>query len=64
MKRIRVPLYYKFKVCPRCCSNDIHKVEYFWLGGLILPTLVHQIRCKKCGKTYNGVTGTNIIKQA
>lgn len=63
MKRIRAPLYYKFKACPRCSSNDIHKVEYSWWGGLIGPALVHQVRCKKCGKTYDGVTGTNITKR-
>ncbi len=63
MKRIRAPLYYKFKSCPRCGSNDIYKVEYSWWGGLIGPGLVHQVRCKNCGKTYDGVTGTNITKR-
>lgn len=63
MKRIRTPLYYNFKVCPRCSSNDIHKVEYSWWGGIIGSALVHQVRCKKCGKTYDGVTGTNIAKR-
>jgi hypothetical protein len=60
MRRIRMPLYYSFKACPQCGSDDIHKVEYSWWGGLIGPYLVHQVRCKKCGKTYDGVTGTNI----
>lgn len=63
MKRIHTPLYYNFKVCPRCGSNDIHKVEYSWWGGIIGSALVHQVRCKKCGKTYDGVTGTNITKR-
>jgi hypothetical protein len=64
IKRIRTPLYYDMKVCPRCGSNDVHKVEYSWWGGLIGPGLVHQVQCKKCGKTYDGSTGTNITKKA
>jgi hypothetical protein len=63
VKRIHTPLYYEMKGCPRCGSSEIHKVEYSWWGGIIGPLLVHQMRCKKCGKTYNGVTGTNITKQ-
>lgn len=63
MKRINTPLYYDMKACPRCKSNDIHKVEYSWWGGLIGPGLAHQIRCKKCGMTYDGVSGTNITKR-
>jgi len=62
-KKIRTPLYYNFKACPRCSSNDINKVEYSWWGGLIGPVLVHQVRCKKCGMTYDGATGTNITKR-
>lgn len=60
LKRIKTPLHYTFKECPRCKSIDIHKVEYSWWGGLIGPYLVHQVRCKNCGKTYNGFTGTNV----
>ena len=63
MKRIRTPLYHNFKACPRCNSSDIHKVKYSWWGGLIGPALVHQVRCKKCGKTYDGVTGTDVTKR-
>ena len=63
VRRIRAPLYYEFKVCPRCGSNDIHKVDYSWWGGIIGSVLVHQVRCKKCGKTYDGVTGTNIANR-
>jgi len=63
MRRIRTPLYYNFKACPQCGSDDIQKVEYSWWGGLIGPALVHQVRCKKCGKTYGGVTGTNITNK-
>jgi uncharacterized membrane protein len=63
LKRIRVPLYDQVKPCPRCGSADVHKVEYSWWGGLIGPSLVHQTRCKKCGKTYNGVTGTDITNK-
>jgi len=63
MKRINMPLYYNMKACPRCKSSDVHKVEYSWWGGLIGPGLVHQVRCKKCGLTYDGVTGTNITKR-
>ena len=63
IKRIHTPLYYDMKACPRCKSSDIHKVEYSWWGGLIGPGLVHQVRCKKCGMTYDGVTGTNVTKR-
>ena len=63
IKRIHTPLYYDMKACPKCKSSDVHKVEYSWWGGLIGPGLVHQIRCKKCGLTYDGVTGTNITKR-
>lgn len=63
MKRIHTPLYYTYKACPRCGSDDIFRVEYSWWGGLIGPNLVHQVRCKKCGKTYDGATGTNIAKR-
>jgi len=63
MKRINTPLYYDMKACPRCKSSDVHKVEYSWWGGLIGPGLVHQVRCKKCGLTYDGATGTNVTKR-
>jgi len=63
IKRIHTPLYYDFKACPQCGSDDIFKVEYSWWGGLIGPLLVHQVRCNKCGHTYNGATGTNITKK-
>ena len=63
LKRIHTPLYHDVKACPRCKSDDVHKVEYSWWGGLIGPGLVHQVRCKKCGYTYDGATGTNISKR-
>jgi len=63
IKKIHTPLYYDMKACPRCKSSDVHKVEYSWWGGLIGPGLVHQVRCKKCGLTYDGATGTNITKR-
>ena len=64
MKRIQTPLYYEYKPCPRCgSSSDIHKVEYSWWGGLVGPALVHQVRCKKCGKTYDGSTGKDITRR-
>lgn len=61
-KRIHTPLYYEVKICPRCRSNDVHRVDYSWWGGFLGPRLVHQVRCKKCGKTYNGATGTDITR--
>ncbi|KYK29807.1 hypothetical protein AYK20_00295 [Thermoplasmatales archaeon SG8-52-1] len=57
IKRIQTPLYYEYKPCPRCGSLDIHKVEYSWWGGLLGSAIVHQVRCKKCGKSYDGMTG-------
>ena len=63
IRRIHTPLCFDMKVCPRCGSSDVHKVEYSWWGGLIGPGLVHQVRCKKCGKTYDGAAGTNITKR-
>ncbi|MCX6665465.1 MAG: hypothetical protein NT038_05325 [Euryarchaeota archaeon] len=63
VKRIQVPLYYEYKPCPKCGSSDLYKVEYSWWGGLVGPALVHQVRCKKCGKIYNGATGTDITKK-
>jgi magnesium-transporting ATPase (P-type) len=62
LKRIEVPLCNEYKSCPRCGSSEIHKVEYSWWGGLLGPALVHQVRCKKCGKTYDGSTGRNITR--
>lgn len=63
MKRIQTPLYYDYKQCPRCGSSDIHKVEYSWWGGLVSPALVHQVRCKKCGKAYDGTTGKDTTRK-
>jgi hypothetical protein len=63
LRRIQTPLYDHVKVCPRCGSGDVHKIDYSWWGGLIGPSLVHQVRCKQCGKTYEGVTGTTITKK-
>ena len=60
LRRIKSPLYYDFKNCPKCKSNEIYKVEYSWWGGIIGAYLVHQVRCKKCGHAYNGVTGSKI----
>jgi len=60
MKRIQTPIYYEYKPCPRCNSSEIFKVEYSWWGGLLGPVLVHQVRCKKCGLTYDGSSGRNI----
>ncbi len=51
------------KPCPRCGSREIHKVEYSRWGGIVDPVLVHQVRCKKCGKTYDGAAVTNITKR-
>ena len=63
LRRIHTPLYFEMKSCPRCGSGDIHKVEFSWWGGIVGPGLVHQVRCKKCGMTYDGVTGTKITKR-
>jgi hypothetical protein len=62
VRKIHTPLYYNFKSCPKCGSDDIYKVEYSWWGG-ITSSLVHQVRCKKCGTTYDGVAGTDITKR-
>lgn len=62
MRRIETPLYYEYKSCPRCNSSDISKVEYSWWGGLLGPYLVHEVRCKKCGTSYDGSSGRNIKK--
>ena len=48
--------------CPRCGSNNLEKVDYSWWGGFLGPRLVHQVRCRSCGKAYDGVTGKFITK--
>ena len=46
--------------CPNCGNDknqEIHRVNYTWWGGSIGPRLLNQVKCFKCGKTYNGKTG-------
>ena len=59
IKKVQNPVFYEYKPCPVCGNKDIFKVEYSFIGGL-LSSAFHIARCKKCGKTYNGVTGENL----
>jgi hypothetical protein len=47
----------RFAPCPQCGSTDVKKVRYTLWGGLLMPLLLHQVKCNACGKTYNGKTG-------
>ena len=48
--------------CPKCGGTNAEKIDYSWWGGFIGPRLVHEVRCKNCGKAYNGKTGGSVTR--
>lgn len=43
--------------CPRCNGTNVVRPGYTWWGGAIGPRLLSHVKCKGCGKGYNGKTG-------
>lgn len=43
--------------CPQCRTPDPEKVGFTWWGGLIGPRMLSHVKCRACGKAYNGKTG-------
>jgi len=43
--------------CPECGSTDVKKVSWTIWGGAFGPRMMNHVKCKTCGKTYNGKTG-------
>ncbi len=49
----------EYAPCPNCGRSAAEKVGYTLWGGSIVPRLMHHVKCKYCGKTYNGKTGNS-----
>lgn len=51
--------------CPQCRNSAAEKVSFTWWGGFLGAKLLTHVKCKACGKKYNGKTGkdntTNIV---
>ena len=44
--------------CPQCgCPGFAERVSFTWWGGFLGPALITHVRCKECGRCYNGRTG-------
>lgn len=44
--------------CPFCrCPGRADKVSFTWWGGLLGPVMFSHVKCRKCGRAYNGKTG-------
>lgn len=47
-----------FADCPNCgCRGHATKERFTWWGGLLGPSLLSHVRCKRCGTCYNGKHG-------
>jgi hypothetical protein len=46
--------------CPNCRSRRSRKVWSTWWGGFFGPIVFGIVRCRQCGKQYNGKTGVPI----
>ena len=43
--------------CPECGSTDFEPVAFTWWGGALGPLLLGLVKCRNCGKKFNGRTG-------
>ncbi len=43
--------------CPQCNAAAAQKVTFTWWGGILGPKLFKHVKCRNCGKGYNGKTG-------
>jgi DNA-directed RNA polymerase subunit RPC12/RpoP len=43
--------------CPKCGHRDAEKVSFTWWGGVLGPRLFKHVKCKRCGKGFNGTSG-------
>jgi hypothetical protein len=47
----------EFAPCPRCQQCDAVKVSFTWWGGIVGPAMFSHVKCRACGRTFNGKTG-------
>jgi hypothetical protein len=46
--------------CPFCgCPGEADKVSFTWWGGVVGPALFTHVKCRDCGRCYNGRTGND-----
>jgi hypothetical protein len=45
------------KPCPRCGNPQAEQVQFTWWGGFLGASMLHQVKCTKCGLEFNGETG-------
>lgn len=47
----------EYAACPQCGQSSAEKVNFTWWGGILGPKILKHVKCKACGKAYNGKTG-------
>lgn len=45
--------------CPFCRAASADKVSFTWWGGIIGPRILNHVKCRSCGKGFNGKTGAD-----
>jgi transposase-like protein len=51
-----------FEPCPFCQHDAAQPVRFTHWGGIIGPRLMSLVKCKSCGKQFNGRSGTRVEK--
>lgn len=49
----------EYAPCPHCGRADAEKLRFTWWGGVIGPKVLNHVKCRGCGKGYNGKSGKN-----
>lgn len=51
-----------FEPCPFCQHDSAQPVRFTHWGGVIGPRLLSLVKCKGCGKQFNGRSGGRVEK--
>jgi uncharacterized protein (DUF983 family) len=47
----------EFAPCPHCGEANAEKLRFTWWGGVLGPKILNHVKCRGCGKNYNGKSG-------
>jgi len=51
-----------YEPCPFCQHDAAQPVRFTPWGGVVGPRLLSLVKCKSCGKQFNGRSGTQVDK--